>query len=498
MKPTDDALWKRLAGFEIGDPEAPLSFTARLARENGWEPEFAERVVEEYRRFLFLVARAGHVVTPSEEVDQAWHLHLVYTRSYWTELCEGILGQPLHHCPTTGGLAQGETFRDQYEATLASYEAFFGEAPPEDIWPHAERRFAAPAARWVDTSRNWVIGKPRWWRSLLGRLPAMATLVAMAAVCSAVLLVGCQELGTYLKLDGTEFLLAYVFLIPITVIASAILERLFRGRGMIDESLSDPFEVAILGGGGRRAVDAALAQLFGRGWIEPVRGSARYEIKRTAGIDSGEAVGFERTVLSAMPETGSVSLPRLRRSLTPAVGILQGRLREARLIFTKGQLAGGRFVMVLPFLLLLGIGVARLIAGLERDKPVGFLALLLVLTVIVLLFRLSFFKRRTANGQATWRDIRRKHRRELKRLGGGTAADNVGQIAFAVAVVGPAVLNATPGYAGLEETLNHPSKHGATTTGGCGAGCGSDGGGSGGGDGGCGGGGCGGCGGCGG
>ncbi|MEK6230809.1 MAG: hypothetical protein N2A42_03075 [Luteolibacter sp.] len=33
----------------------------------------------EYKRFVALAMLAGHPVTPSEEVDQAWHLHLVYT-----------------------------------------------------------------------------------------------------------------------------------------------------------------------------------------------------------------------------------------------------------------------------------------------------------------------------------------------------------------------------------------------------------------------------------
>jgi hypothetical protein len=35
-----------------------------------------------------------HIVTPSEQVDQVWHLHLTYTRSYWDEFCPNVLGQP--------------------------------------------------------------------------------------------------------------------------------------------------------------------------------------------------------------------------------------------------------------------------------------------------------------------------------------------------------------------------------------------------------------------
>jgi hypothetical protein len=98
MNTTNDPLWLKLKDFAF-DPQDALTFTRRLARENNWSPDFSRRVVDEYRRFLFLALRAGHPVTPSDEIDQAWHLHLVYTRSYWEELCRDILGRPLHHGP---------------------------------------------------------------------------------------------------------------------------------------------------------------------------------------------------------------------------------------------------------------------------------------------------------------------------------------------------------------------------------------------------------------
>ena len=57
---------------------------------------------------------------PSETVDAAWHMHLTYTRAYWTGRCERTLGQPLNR-----------------------YRKRFGEAPPKDTWPSVARRFAA-------------------------------------------------------------------------------------------------------------------------------------------------------------------------------------------------------------------------------------------------------------------------------------------------------------------------------------------------------------------
>jgi len=132
-----------------------LPFSRRLARERGWSPGYARRVIDEYKRFAFLAVAAGHAVTPSEAVDEVWHLHLTYTRSYWEHFCPLALGQPLHHEPTRGGRAEAVKFHNLYEETLSSYRRCFGEEPPADIWPAVEDRFGggtSVAGKW----RRWV------------------------------------------------------------------------------------------------------------------------------------------------------------------------------------------------------------------------------------------------------------------------------------------------------------------------------------------------------
>ena len=76
--PPGHPVWLSLSRYTIGPADAALPFAARLARENGWSDAHAARVMEEYRRFCFLATTAGHEVTPSDAVDQAWHLHLTY------------------------------------------------------------------------------------------------------------------------------------------------------------------------------------------------------------------------------------------------------------------------------------------------------------------------------------------------------------------------------------------------------------------------------------
>lgn len=165
MPEPDTDLWRAIRDFELDDPDSGLPFTSRLAREQAWTHAEAARAIREYRRFLYLATAAGHPVTPSEAVDQVWHLHLLYTRSYWNRLCGEVLGRELHHEPTKGGGVETEKFTDWYSRTLESYQEHFGQTPPPDLWPASKIRMARkPAARWVDPARFWIVPKLRLFR----------------------------------------------------------------------------------------------------------------------------------------------------------------------------------------------------------------------------------------------------------------------------------------------------------------------------------------------
>lgn len=160
MNAGEHPLWQALSIYRVGPEGAALDFEARLARENGWSAAYAARVMGEYRRFLFLTMTAGHMAVPSEAVDQAWHLHLAYSRDYWDRLCGQVLGTPLHHGPTEGGPDEGRRHFDLYAETLASYERLFGENPPADIWPSGWQRFHVdPRARRVVLAEAWIVPK---------------------------------------------------------------------------------------------------------------------------------------------------------------------------------------------------------------------------------------------------------------------------------------------------------------------------------------------------
>jgi hypothetical protein len=56
----DADLWKRLSEYEIDASDAQFLLSARLAEENGWTRDYARRVLDEYKRFVYLACVAGH------------------------------------------------------------------------------------------------------------------------------------------------------------------------------------------------------------------------------------------------------------------------------------------------------------------------------------------------------------------------------------------------------------------------------------------------------
>lgn len=204
-------LYAGLEAFDLDKAGVSFPFTERLARDNMWDATFAARVCCEYKKFLFLACTADHVVTPSEQVDEAWHLHLIYTKSYWGDLCPNVLQRPLHHEPTEGGEEQREYFRDCYEKTLATYECAFGEMPPADIWPDVDSRFSSVGRRrTVDLNNFWIVRKPG--RPNISQVAGGILGLSLLAFGLWGLLSGFDKVGSLL-VAATGFI---VFMVPFT------------------------------------------------------------------------------------------------------------------------------------------------------------------------------------------------------------------------------------------------------------------------------------------
>jgi hypothetical protein len=137
---SDPSLWSRLETYSLDQPGVSMPFSARLARQTGWSSEFTQRVIQEYKRFIYLMCVSEETLTPSQEVDEVWHLHLIYTRDYWIDFCRDVLGREIHHDPTEGGAVESARYGNCYRRTKVRYREEFNMTPPLDIWPHEQFR----------------------------------------------------------------------------------------------------------------------------------------------------------------------------------------------------------------------------------------------------------------------------------------------------------------------------------------------------------------------
>lgn len=376
-------LWERITAYSLDQAKAQFSFSQRLARDHGWSSDYAQQVIEEYKKLVFLAVAAGHPVTPSDAVDQVWHLHLTYTWSYWHDFCPNVLQMPLHHGPTEGGRAERIKFDDWYTRTLESYRQFFGQAPPASIWPDSSQRFGRDLhfVR-TNTEQNWVIPKPRLGALPQFKLSRSLSFLLMLPLTGAV--TGCEMIANVpnpLNFTGPIFLFFYILLLIIVTFLAVQVRSLLRlpaGDPAHRPVDLDIYETAYLVEGNSRVVETAIASMIQQGLVIVLPGQRKLVLEAEASAFSNP---IEQAVASAILQDSEIS--RVRVSALPATKAIQTRLRQLELLASSEQSLKAQRYSVLPFLALLLLGAAKIFVGISRDKPVGFLVILCGLVILI-------------------------------------------------------------------------------------------------------------------
>ena len=99
----------------------------RLMREEGVDQATAEQWFAEMLRFLDLCAESETMLSPSKNVDKAWHAFILNTRDY-EAYCRERFGRFLHHDPT------GKPDPDAYERAYELARSRQGSLDPL-VWP---------------------------------------------------------------------------------------------------------------------------------------------------------------------------------------------------------------------------------------------------------------------------------------------------------------------------------------------------------------------------
>ena len=460
-------LYKRIQAFALDRPDSQLSFSQRLAKDNGWSSGYTQRAIEEYKKFIFLAVAAGHPVTPSDQIDQVWHLHLTYTRLYWQEFCPKILQTTLHHEPTRGGSSEQLKFGSWYSKTLESYEQFFGHIPPIDIWPKPKDRFGRDLhfIR-INTQQSWILSKPNFtvfFKPQLRKIGIFTFLVLLSLMITSCQII--SQIPNPINFTGSEFLTFYIFLVVMGIALAAWLRfSLCLVSGNINQQPDlNTYEIAFLAGGNHRLIMAAITSLVKQGYVEVLKEG---KLVVTGKIDA-IADPVEKAVAQDILATDG-AIEQVFQKSTGMKDSIRSRLEQLGLFPSDAQALKAHIYPSLIVVILLGIGLCKMAVGISRDKPVG---LLLICIFGLLVLGAGFFvkpqRQRSRYGEIIFNDLTNR----LQHLKTANSSDS--ELVLAVALFGATVLMGDTALADLYQMLTPTA---VASSGGDGGSGGSDGG----------------------
>lgn len=355
IRQEQQTIWDGIREFAIDDPGAVVKYSDKLQQTCHWTAPYTSRVIEEYRKFIFLCMALPRGASPSHDVDEAWHMHLTYTVNYWDGLCDKVLGKPLHHHPSRGGPTEKEKHISWYRETVKGYRYYFGEDPPRDIWP-------PPAAK-QQTSGN-TPGKNDKLHYLLFVIPFLIPFFF--------------EKSHPFDLKGPHFLVFFLTLLTCTAIFLALhyakqkqsLRRQFEG---VDTSSLNIFQFTRTIFGSNRVVQTATIDLVAKNVLTPI-GKNKFRVEAYDIADTGDQNPAIPYLKRYYKEGETVNIADLE-FMCSQVRILDEKFEEAINPLRKRD-----FISALVMILILFVAVARIFQGLSNDRPVSVLCMLAVVT----------------------------------------------------------------------------------------------------------------------
>lgn len=280
-------------------------------------------------------------------------------------------------------------------------------------------------------------------------------------------------------IGGTTFLLAYTGAFVVLLVLVVVMRERMTSGAAPSRALY-PYEVALLSGGRRRAIAASLIMLRAAGSISAAKGRLH-----RVGKPGQEAGPLDKAVLAGIAGGCKASQLEKRPKVRRQLDMIKGRLESDGFVTGPGERARARLLTLLvlgPFLML---GIARLVAGVRNDRPVGFLTVLLVVVGVIALILICTGPTTTRTGDKALKQVRRDARYLDPKKSPAWTTYGFEGMALSVALYGSAaLLSIDPAFAAeahLERELGQAASGSSGGDGGSGCGGGGDGGGGGGG-----------------
>lgn len=219
------------------------------------------------------------------------------------------------------------------------------------------------------------------------RLVVLAGLVLSLAACQRLVDGGAPD-----AIQGQDFLRIFGQAGLAALVLILVLHQLVVGFGGGSVGQPSLYELAWLAGGRRRVLQTAVAQLYGNGQLVLLSGGFAKAVSADKGAPREP---LEKAVWATL---GLAKKPWLQTKLALSeCEALQVSLRAKGLLLEEGRRSLLRLLTALLVLPLLAVGSLRFWHGLVAGRPVGFLALLLLVYIGVgalLLVRIPFASQR--------------------------------------------------------------------------------------------------------
>lgn len=448
-------LWERIEKFSLDDPHSNFPFSKKLAKENNWSASFTVSAIEEYKKFIYLCCISPAGASPSDIVDEVWHMHLTYTTSYWIDFCRNTLQKDIHHHPSKGGSTENEKHKNWYEDTLVLYETTFGIKPPHNIWPR---------------NNEPEINDPVYDKKFYNKTILVFFIIAAVIIFSTKMYTS----------HGKDFLLYYP-LLAITGIILVLVQlnnKAKRLQQIISGNMPSDFtkwQMLKFLNGPHGCYQAALAELLKDGKIEVQ--NRGFILKNYSGNTAAEENPLWENLVHAVPLYQSFSYDEGFSLLD------QGKTGHASFekLFRLSKKTDYHKFIIPGFVLLTGL--ARVLQGLSNNKPVDYLVAEIFITGFI-------FIAINAAASYTSQVFKKVKENWVRENDYGNTTD----IAINFSIIGILAIGGITGYNKLKELFdekiprgsgNWASSESSSCSGGssCGSGCGGGGcGGCGGGD----------------
>lgn len=257
-------------------------------------------------------------------------------------------------------------------------------------------------------------------------------------------------------LAAGPFLALYAALLVLAGGASLLIPARLRAEGR-SGPVHDADALAWLAGGPGRVAESAAGGLLACGALSGA-GRASFHVDRRGG-------GRNHAEAAALALPSPVRWKDLDEVLRGAAEPAERRLVAAGMAVDRAEAARLRWLATLPLLLLTAFGVIRWVVGVERDRPVEYLAIALLATAVLAGVRFRSVEPHTRAGGRALAEARARAAR--LRL-----APTAPEVDLAVALFGTGVLVGSP-WEALHQARSAEGDSG-------GGGCGSDGDGGGG------------------